>query len=374
VTTHARSANSRLPGGRARSIVARVVPRRVKRALRRRFRGSWLFPAPPPRPRRPAPPTTRVVALEVPALAAVAARPPIVLEAPPRLFIPKKLAATGLAGYEPEAMACFLALLQAARPGAVLDVGANVGPYALLAAAASGRDVRAFEPTPELAAVARATARRNGLKVVVEEMALGRTSGTATLYLSDRTDSSNSLAAGFRPSTRQLEVPVESVDAYCARTGVAPAIIKVDTETTEPDVLAGATASIARHRPWIICEVLHGRRPGELAQVMTPHGYTWYHLCGEAEPQPVVELTGDRAHTHLMYLLAPRPVDARFWARTAAWRSALARTARAEVPPRLTTPRDPAAAAATDHPTTYVDDRTHARPVAAVPVLPAGRR
>jgi FkbM family methyltransferase len=327
VTSPARSANSRLPGGRARTVVARVVPRRVKQALHRRFRGTWLFPAPPPRPRRPAPPTTRVVTLEVPALAALGARPPIVVEAPPRLFIPKKLAATGLAGYEPEAMACFLALLQAARPGAVLDVGANVGLYALLAAAASGRDVRAFEPTPELAAVARATARRNGLEVVVEEMALGRTSGTATLYLSDRTDSSNSLAAGFRPSSRQLEVPVETVDAYCARTGVAPAIIKVDTETTEPDVLAGATGTITRHRPWIICEVLHGRRPGELAQVMGPHGYSWYHLGGEAEPQPVDDLTGDPTHVRLMYLLSPRPVDARFWTRAAAWGEAVRRTA-----------------------------------------------
>jgi FkbM family methyltransferase len=355
VSNPARSAAQRLPGGRVRKIVATIVPRRLKVALRRRFHGTRLFPAPPPRPRPPAAGpavsrATRVVTLELPALAALTARPPLVIEAPPTLFIPKKLAATGLAGYEPEAMACFLALLQSAGAGAVIDVGANVGLYALLAGAGSGRDVRAFEPTPELAAVARNAARRNGLDVVVEELALGRERGRATLFLSDRTDSSNSLAAGFRPSSRQIEISVETLDAYCARTGVAPAIIKVDTETTEPDVLAGAAATIARHRPWIICEVLHGRRPGELAEVMAPHGYTWYHLRGEAEPQPVETLTGDPGHTHLMYVLAPRRVDARLWTRTAAWRAALERTARTQVGTPASSPaqaaRVPAAAAA----------------------------
>jgi FkbM family methyltransferase len=248
---------------------------------------------------------------------------PLVLAAPTQLLVPRRLESDGLAGYEPHAMECFLVLLDAAGPGAVIDVGANVGLYALLAAACSDRDVRAFEPTPDLAAVARAAADRNHLPVVVEELALGREPGTATLFLSDSSDSSNSLAEGYRRSSARLDVPVDTLDAYCARTGVVPAVLKVDTETTEPDVLAGAAATIARHRPWILCEVLHGRRPGELAEVLAPHGYTWYHLCGDAGQTPVTTLDGDPHHVHLMYLLAPEPVDADFWARTAAWRAAL---------------------------------------------------
>ncbi len=334
MTSAARSATARPPDGRPRRIVARVLPRRLKVALRRRLRGTRLFgrlfPAPPPRPvvaRRPAPPAPRVVTIEVPGLAAVAGRRELVLETPARLHVPRRLEACGLTGYEPHALECFLTLLECAGPGAVVDVGANVGLYALLAAACSRRDVLAFEPTPELAAVARAAARRNDLPVVVEELALGRACGSATLFLSDQSDSSNSLAQGYRRSSRQLEITVETLDAYCARTGAVPAVIKVDTETTEPDVLAGAREVIARHRPWILCEVLHGRRPGELAEVMAPHGYTWYHLRGDAEPQPVRELVGDPSHVDLMYLLAPRPVDARFWDRAAAWRAALDRTA-----------------------------------------------
>jgi FkbM family methyltransferase len=238
-------------------------------------------------------------------------------------YVPKRLAETGLVAYEQHALECFLALVGTAGPGAVLDVGANVGLYALLAGATSDRDVRAFEPTPDLAAVARRAAARNDLDVVVEEVALGREAGTATFFLSDRTDSSNSLAEGFRESSRQLDVTVETLDGFCARTGVVPAVLKVDTETTEPDVLAGAAATIAAHRPWIMCEVLHGRREGELAEVMAPHGYTWYHLRGEDDPQPVETLDGDPGYGDLMYLLAPEPVDASFWALTRAWRAAL---------------------------------------------------
>jgi len=311
----------RLPGGRARTIVARLLPRRVKAALRRRFRGSYLFPAPPPRAARPRPPAgPRVVTVPRPGSPDA---PPLVIETPRHLLVPRRLESHGLAGYEPYALECFLTLLDVAGPGAVLDVGGNVGLYALLAAACSDREVRAFEPAPDLAAVARAVAARNGLPVAVEELALGREPGTATLYLSDSTDSSNSLAEGFRRSSQQLEVAVETLDGYCARTGIVPAVLKVDTETTEPDVLAGAAEVIARHRPWILCEVLYGRRTGELAEVMAPHGYTWYHLRGEAGHEPVVTMDGDPGHVDLMYLLAPEPVDEAFWQRTTAWRAAL---------------------------------------------------
>ena len=321
-----------LPGGPARAVVARLLPGRLKASLRRRFRGSRLFPAPPPTPRGRGE-VSRVVTLPLPAPPGVAPGEPIVLEAPRHLYIPRRLEAEGLAGYEPHALECFLTLLETAGEGSVLDVGANVGPYALLAAAGSDRDVRAFEPTPDLAAVARAASARNGLGVVVEELALGREPGTATLFLSDSSDSSNSLAAGYRRSSRHLDVAVDTLDAYCERTGVVPAIVKVDTETTEPDVLAGAAATIARHRPWILCEVLHSRRPGDLAAVMAPHGYTWYHLRGDAGLSPVATLDGDPDHVDLMYLLAPEPVDGAFWARTSAWRAALDATRPAPAEP-----------------------------------------
>lgn len=98
----------------------------------------------------------------------------------------------------------------------------------------------AFEPTPDLARQMRAICEANGLSVNVEQAAAGAAPGTARLYLSANTDSSNSLRRGFRRSYRSVKVAVESVDGYAARTGLAPAVIKIDTEVTEPDVLRGA--------------------------------------------------------------------------------------------------------------------------------------
>lgn len=237
----------------------------------------------------------------------------ITMTAPAHMLVPRKLSKVGLKSYEPAAVACFLAALDVAGPGEVLDIGANVGIYAGIASALSRRTVRAFEPAPELAGVAARFAADNQLGFSVESLALGAENGTATFYMSDASDTSNSLAEGFRESSEQLTVTVETLDSYAARNGVIPAILKVDTETTEPDVLAGAAATIAKHRPWILCEVLAGRGEDRLMEVVRPFGYHWYHITSEVPYQEVDTIAGDRTYDNLMWLFAPEVPDERFW-------------------------------------------------------------
>ena len=181
------------------------------------------------------------------------------------MYVPRTLAKTGVGGYEPGSLPHFLAALAEAGEGEVLDIGANIGPYALLARAFSDRVVRGFEPTPELADIAESCAAANGLDYLVERIALGAGEGTAKLYLSDSTDSSNSLNPTFRPHTYELDVPLESLDSYVGRTGARPAIIKVDTETTEPDVLRGSRENGGRTPAVDLLRGVtrkNGRRPG----------------------------------------------------------------------------------------------------------------
>ncbi|WP_436533792.1 FkbM family methyltransferase [Actinoplanes sp. HUAS TT8] len=238
----------------------------------------------------------------------------ITMTAPARMLVPRKLSKVGLKAYEPAAMACFMAALDVAGPGEVLDIGANVGIYAGIASALTRRTVRAFEPAPELAEVAARFAAENQLGFTVETLALGAENGTATFYMSDGSDTSNSLAEGFRASSEQLTVTVETLDSFAARNGVVPAVMKVDTETTEPDVLAGAAATIAEHRPWILCEVLAGRGEDRLAEVVRPFGYHWYHITSEVPYTLRDTIEGDRTYEHLMWLFAPEEPDERFWA------------------------------------------------------------
>ena len=70
----------------------------------------------------------------------------------------------------------------------VFDVGANVGPYALVAARRVGDrgSVHAFEPTPKSAAGLRRNVGLNGLtNVVVNEVAVSDTAGEVNLYLDE---------------------------------------------------------------------------------------------------------------------------------------------------------------------------------------------
>lgn len=247
----------------------------------------------------------------------------LTLRAPADLYIPKVLERDGLAAYEAETMACFLALVQR-RGGPIFDIGANIGVFSFVTAAVTDAEVIAFEPTPELAAVARQLAEDNGLHYEVEAIALGAEAGSATFYLSNLTDSSNSLRSGFRPSDRSIDVPVETLDGYVARTGHVPTVLKIDTETTEPDVLRGAQRTIIEHRPWIVCEILARRTEAELEELLAPHGYTWYQITQEGRLVPRRELFGDRTYRFTNWLFLPEPADDDLWASARTWRTALA--------------------------------------------------
>ena len=164
------------------------------------------------------------------------------------MYVPRRLQESGFARYEPEAMAVYLAAIDRHPGRAAYDVGANISVFSLLASAVTDVEVIGFEPTLDLAAAFRAIVVANRLDCIVEEIALGATSGRATLHLSDRTDSSNSLRDGFRPGEGTVDVDLETLDAYVARTGPVPGAVKIDTETTEPDVLRGALETLRTSR------------------------------------------------------------------------------------------------------------------------------
>jgi FkbM family methyltransferase len=239
--------------------------------------------------------------------------------------IPRELESVGLAGYEAETLACFLAGMRFAPGGWMYDVGANVGIYALLARRYSRRPVVAFEPTPEAAATAHRVSRQNGLQFIVEELALGAEKGTATLYMSDRSDASNSLAPGFRASSASLTVAVETVDGYVARTHRRPGLLKIDTETTEPDVIRGAANTIRAYRPWLILEVLFNRRESDLADALAAHAYRGFRITDTLPWKAEEEIRGDPEYANRNWLFTPQEPPHAFWSAVESWRRAIAR-------------------------------------------------
>ena len=235
----------------------------------------------------------------------------------------------GLAAYEPPTMTTLLTLFeQEAGSLTFFDIGANMGLYAAICAAGfRPRAIHAFEPTPTTAAAARAVVKANDLNVEVVEAALGDTNGVAELHLSDQSDSSNSLVVGFKKSSDSVTVTVRRIDDYVAETKVTPTVIKIDVETHEPAVLAGAVDTIAASRPFIVVEVLNRRghdHGTEITAVMKPFGYSYYRLGStpDWEAQPVI--TGALGTTNSDWLLAPAPLAADFVTRWARWSAELA--------------------------------------------------
>ena len=249
------------------------------------------------------------------------ARERLKIEAPWRSSIAARLE-RGLAGFEPEGIGCVLALLERGARGTFFDVGANIAPYSLVASALTEWKVVAFEPVPDVAKLARHLRDLNGFAYTIERCALGEQPGRLPLYISTSSDTSSSLDPDWRPSKGTVEVAVDTLDAYCERAGAWPAVLKIDTETTEPAVLRGGARLLAERRPWIVCEVLQGHTEDALEEIIGPLGYRRYHIRAGGELVEAERLEG-RAAEFLDWLLAPEPVDEELSKRSRYWTSAL---------------------------------------------------
>lgn len=138
------------------------------------------------------------------------------------------------------------AVLRDQRFATILDVGANKGQFA---AYALWRWPQArlvcFEPLPgpraRLAAVTRGAAE-------IQACALGTADADALIHVASRADSSSMLPLGDRQKSLfdmdevgTLRVPVRRLDA-CVSPGLArPALLKIDVQGYELEVLKGAT-------------------------------------------------------------------------------------------------------------------------------------
>lgn len=151
-----------------------------------------------------------------------------------------------------EALAARLAL------GTVFwDVGAWCGPFTLFAKAA-GATTWAFEPDP----VAYANLIENltldqGLAagpVFPMMVACGAKAGGAMLH-ADLPGNSKTTARGWGKG--QLEVPVLRLDDLAAHAG-PPAVVKIDCEGMEAEVLEGMMETIVEHRPTLVLSLHPG--------------------------------------------------------------------------------------------------------------------
>jgi FkbM family methyltransferase len=203
----------------------------------------------------------------------------------------------GWNGYEPETTPLFFRLARDAN--LVLDVGAYVGFFAILAGLANRRSrVFAFEPMPASGERLRRHLELNRLdNVELVSAAVFAVAGEGELFHSGHLPTSTSLVRGWassHPGLRSSIVQTVAIDSFLEERGLGSvSLLKLDIETGEPDALRGMRRTLERDRPTIVCEVLSTAVAAELQRLLAPFGYRFHHLTDsgplespQIEPHP----------------------------------------------------------------------------------------
>ncbi|MEO0856002.1 MAG: FkbM family methyltransferase [Bacteroidota bacterium] len=172
-------------------------------------------------------------------------------------------------GMREQWMVDVLRLLLPVRPGAFVDIGANVG-QTLLKAKAVAPEVAyvGFEPNPASAYYVSKLIEANALpSCTLVPVGVGATTELAALHFYDDQDAGvgASLAAEFRPDDpvrRTQVVPVFTLEAGLAAIGVDQVgVLKVDAEGIEVDILEAARSLLMSQHPAILVEILPAYSP-----------------------------------------------------------------------------------------------------------------
>ncbi len=140
------------------------------------------------------------------------------------------------------------------RPGDVIvEVGANIGTHTIPLArhlTPKGRLV-ALEAQPVIAMLLEANLALNGIDWVEVHLAGGgRQAGAMSVPAVDYPNAGNLGGVSLVGAMGEGAIPIETIDGL----GLAPALIKIDVEGMELDVLEGAAATIEAHRPTLYVE------------------------------------------------------------------------------------------------------------------------
>jgi len=219
-----------------------------------------------------------------------------------------KLARRGFWGYEGETTRVFLPLAQQAKT--VIDIGANTGLFALLAAKANP-DCRvwAFEPVPFIFDMLQKNIALNGLtNLKPVPVAISDNIGETIFYITHTsvgvpTDSSS--CAGFRSDVEEIRLPTTTLDEFVKQQSLSSVdLVKIDAEATEAKVIRGARETLRVHRPFVICEVLEDVDLITVEETFAALEYQFLHIGPDRlERRP--HLRGSLAVDQRNYLFAP---------------------------------------------------------------------
>ncbi|MEX2138782.1 MAG: FkbM family methyltransferase [Pirellulales bacterium] len=209
--------------------------------------------------------------------------------------------------YQDDVLAC---IARAIKPGdQVFDIGAHFGLMSIFASKLVGEHgkVIAFEPSPRNREVLAHHCRLNrSSNVIIEALGLLDRPGEFDFYMTTGHSWNSTFDAAFaqQQTFDRTTVRADTLDNFVERTGLRPALLKIDTEGTELECLLGGIATLRRLRPVLVIEYnsLSQSRPGEdeqrVIRLLQELGYRmfipqfsfWGNVTGQFE-----ELRGDES-------------------------------------------------------------------------------
>jgi len=169
----------------------------------------------------------------------------------------------------------------------VLDIGANIGYYSLVAAprAAKGR-VFAFEPQASPLSRLRKNIDLNRLtNLIAIPLGVSDAPGSATLYLAGASNEGmGSLRKGEDFSAATETIQLVRLDDWCRENGVHPDFIKMDIEGAEYNALLGMNRVLREDRPVLFIEIdgnllaRFGRMPADVHEYLRSLSYSAYGI------------------------------------------------------------------------------------------------
>ncbi len=243
-------------------------------------------------------------------------------------------AITGRNTYDPGMQDIFRILLNL-KGGVFIDVGANIG-QTLVNVLEVSRDIQYLGCEPQLACAAsidRFITLNNLHRHVILPIGLGNRNGIASFGFREENDPTASMIEGYRPTgfyRYYRHLPVHRGDHILDDLGVSDvAILKVDVEGGELEVLQGFYNSLENHRPTVIFEILPNRllttgqaldgktkafreqRHGEMEVLFRTLNYEFYAIQADGSMLKVEELTASN-QVNLDYLAVPKEHNEKF--------------------------------------------------------------
>ncbi|MEO9969977.1 MAG: FkbM family methyltransferase [Hyphomonadaceae bacterium] len=226
----------------------------------------------------------------------------------------------------------------------MFDVGAHIGLFSCMTSAifeSFNPYILAFEPSHDTSTTAVNIRNTNNFKYDLVRKAVSNTTGEVKFYLSAVSEASNSLNANFREGSREITVPVTTIDEVVEQGACLPTIIKIDVETFEYAVILGGTRTLRQAKPIIFCELLN-KSDKQLTQMalssLEAIGYKFYQIRPEKnwKARTASEAIREISNVHRDWLLTTEKLDGDFYDKFGNWKSSidlLDETANTLVPP-----------------------------------------